>query len=630
MTPKCVTVDFETESIQPRPKYPPKPTSIGIKWPDTNQYELLSWGHPSGNNCTEREARVRLKKAYDSKYGLLFQNMTFDLDVAETHWELPLPSWERTHDTLFLIFLDDPHAESLSLKPAAERLLGVKPEEKDLMQEWILANVPEARRKPSTAGAYICQCPFSIVKPYLKGDLTRTHGIFKLLYPRIERAGMLEAYRRELRLMPILLRNARRGMVVDVDKLALDLPVMERGVKTIDTWLRRRLGKINIDSDQQLGAALYDRGVVKDFSRTPKGALSVSRKTLTIDKFSDPKVYQALTYRSQMSTSINMFMRPWLELAGAGNLIYPNWSQVRSPKGDSRDNKGARSGRIICSKPNFLNIPKKWKKSISAGYVHPAFAKVPELPYVRTYALPHKGKRWGRRDYNQQEVRLFAHFEEGPVMQGFLDDPRYDLHEVARVEEETALTAVGLRGEFDRDIAKTTVFGAFYGQGLTGLMEALKLREEDKPVGRTIHRALHRAVPSIGQLSGELKQLADQDLPIRTWGSRLYYCEPPKYVEKFGRDMTFEYKLISYLIQGSGADVMKEAICRYYEHPKRTEEMIVTVYDELNIDLPLSKKGAAQEMTLLRDVMQSIECSVPMLSDGEIGPSWGALKRYEI
>jgi DNA polymerase I-like protein with 3'-5' exonuclease and polymerase domains len=90
--------------------------------------------------------------------------------------------------------------------------------------------------------------------------------------------------------------------------------------------------------------------------------------------------------------------------------------------------------------------------------------------------------------------------------------------------------------------------------------------------------------------------------------------------------MTFEYKLISYLIQGSGADVIKEAIIRYYDHPKRREELNVTVYDEIDIDLPMSDRGARQEMSVLRECMQSIECDVPMLSDGEVGPNWGTLE----
>jgi DNA polymerase I-like protein with 3'-5' exonuclease and polymerase domains len=633
--PDVIVCDFETHGIEPRPRYPPKPVSLALKWPGEREYKLMAWGHGAGgNNCTEKEARGAYKQAHDSRYPMLFQNGSFDEDVAETAWDIPLLPWDRWHDTMFLLFLQDPHSPSLALKPCAERYLGVKPEEQDRMNEWIIANVPEAKRKPSTAGAYIWKCPYQIVKPYHKGDLTRTLGLFNLLYPKIVEAGMLEAYRRELRLMPILLRNARRGMRVDLPALERDLPLMRAGVEKIDGWLEKRLGAINLDSDRQLGEALYNKRIVTDFKRTAKGQLSVSKQSLTIDKFKDKKVYQALTYRAQMSTSINMFMAPWLELAGAtvNGVLHPNWSQVRSPKGGGDKSGGARSGRIICSKPNLLNIPKKWKRSVTAGYVHPSFVKVPALPFMRTYVLPSKGKQWGRRDYNQQEVRLFGFFEEGPVHQGFIDNPNFDIHEGVRAEEEAALIDAGVRTEFDRDSAKTTVFGAFYGQGLRGLMEALRLRDpEDKAVGQLIHKALHRAVPSIRELSNELKALADQGLPIRTWGGRLYYCEEPVYSEAYGRNMTWEYKLISYLIQGSGADVVKEAIIRYDADTRRTEDMNVTVYDEIDVDLPLSKVGTKHEMTVLRDCMQSVETDdTVMLSDGEVGPNWGKLEKYAI
>jgi DNA polymerase I-like protein with 3'-5' exonuclease and polymerase domains len=128
-----------------------------------------------------------------------------------------------------------------------------------------------------------------------------------------------------------------------------------------------------------------------------------------------------------------------------------------------------------------------------------------------------------------------------------------------------------------------------------------------------------------------LKALADQGLPIRTWGGRLYYCEEPVYSEAYGRNMTWEYKLISYLIQGSGADVVKEAIIRYDADTRRTEDMNVTVYDEIDVDLPLSKVGTKHEMTVLRDCMQSVETDdTVMLSDGEVGPNWGKLEKYAI
>ena len=602
----------------------------------------MAWGHgdgskAAGNNCTEREARAEYKKARESRWPMCFQNGMFDQDVAETHWDLPLLPWERYHDTMFLAFYHDPHSPSLALKPLAERYLGIPPEEQDRMYEWIIAHIPEAKRKPSTAGAYIARCPYQIVKPYHKGDLIRTGGLFNYLWPLVHDAEMDEAYERDRRLMPILLRNASRGMRVDVASLERDTPLMRAGVEKCDIWLRKRLGDINLDSPKQLGDALYSKKIVVDFTMTKGGngaapQRSTSKKHLTIDKFKDKQVYQALMYRSQMSTSLGTFMEAWLELAGKNDTIYPDWSQVRAPKGDGADTKGARSGRIICAKPNLLNIPKKWSKAVVAGYVHPKFiGKLPELPYIRTYALPHKGRRWGHRDFKMQELYLFSYFEEGPVMEGFLADSDYDIHELVRIEEERALVAARLRDSIDRDTAKNTVFARLYGQGITGLLETLKLSEDERPVAQVVQRALNAAIPSIKDLDNELKALARQGLPVRTWGGRLYYCEEPKFVKKFNRDMTFEYKLISYLIQGSGADVIKQCIVDYDGHPKRAEDMIVTVYDEINVDLPLSDKGARQEMQILKDCMASQDIK-PLVfkSDGKVGPSWGALEKFAI
>jgi DNA polymerase I-like protein with 3'-5' exonuclease and polymerase domains len=653
IAPKVITVDFETEGIEPRPRYPPVPVSVGIKWPDDPTYKIMGWGHPTGNNCTKKEAYGELRRAYGSKYPLLFQNSSFDLDVCEVHFDLKLPSWEKTHDTIYLLFLQDPHSPSLALKNCAERYLGIKPEERDLMNDWIVANVPEARQRPSTAGAYICRCPFKIVAPYLKGDLTRTLKLFNYLYPRVERAGMLPAYQRELKLMPILLRNARQGMRLDMDRLEQDLPVMKSGIEKADVWLRKLLGIENIDSDRQLGQALYDKGIVTDVKQTSKGHISVSKKNLILERFKDKRVYHALQYRNQMSTSVNMFMEPWLELGGADHgIMHPNWIQVRSSKGGGDNLNGARSGRIICTRPNWLNIPKRWKRAASAGYVHPTFLRVPELPFMRQYCLPDKGELWGKRDFSGQELRLFAHAEEGPVMRGFLASPltrpclkcgapigkkcvggtlhkerEYDIHEEVRAEAERQLIAAGLRDSFDRDTAKSCVFGRIYGQGLAGLMQLLQLEEHERPIAQVIQRAINTAVPSIKELDDQMQALTKNGLPIMTWGGRLYYAEPDQYSEKYGRNMSFHYKDLNYYCQSSGADCTKETLIRFDEHPKRKGRFLNTVYDEISFST--IAKLMANDQKVLLECMLSLEVDVPMLSEGESGKTWGGLEKFK-
>jgi hypothetical protein len=37
---------------------------------------------------------------------------------------LPMLPWDLIDDSMFLLFLDDPHAPDFKLKPASERILG--------------------------------------------------------------------------------------------------------------------------------------------------------------------------------------------------------------------------------------------------------------------------------------------------------------------------------------------------------------------------------------------------------------------------------------------------------------------------------------------------------------------------
>ena len=60
--PKPVTIDFETMGIEGRPKYPPIPVGVSIKYPG-KKAKYWAFGHPTGNNCSFGEARSELAKA---------------------------------------------------------------------------------------------------------------------------------------------------------------------------------------------------------------------------------------------------------------------------------------------------------------------------------------------------------------------------------------------------------------------------------------------------------------------------------------------------------------------------------------------------------------------------------------
>jgi len=619
--PRVVTLDFETEGIEARPQYPPKPVGFSLLLPGKKKSHYYAWGHPCENNCTFEEARNALLSVWEGGDAILMHNSKFDYDVALTHMKMkPLP-WERLHDTLFLLFLHDPHAISLSLKPAADRLLGMPPEERDAVKEWVIANIPEAKKKPSTWGAYICKAPGKLVGAYADGDVVRTKALFDKLYEDIQERKMGGAYDRERKLMPILLRNEQEGIRADLDALVDDRATYGKCLETADQWLRKRLKApdLNVDSNDELANVLDREGIVTEWEETKTGKRSTAKKNLTPEKFTDAKVASVLGYRNRLSTCLSVFFDPWITMAqNGGGRIFTNWNQVRQSHGNDAF-AGARTGRMSCN-PNFMNIPKDFE-SKDDGYVHPKFVKsLLELPLMRKYILADKYGRtegvFGHRDYNQQELRILGHFEAGDLCQRYNEDPRMDIHTFVQ-HLITSITG----HEFPRGSVKIVNFGKVYGMGVGKLALAIRSTVEDAKRLADAHR---KALPGLRALEQGIKGASKMGEPIVTWGGREYFVEPPKEIN--GRMQTFEYKLLNYLIQGSAADCTKEAIIRY-DAVRQESRFLVTVHDEINISAPA--KAIKKEMGLLREAMQSVEFDVPMLSDGKTGPRWGSLTKFE-
>ena len=91
---KPIVIDFETEAIQNRPRYPPVPVGFSIKWPSEARAKYWAFGHPTENNCTEKEAQIILQDAWQSGLPLLFHNAKFDVDVAQTHMGCGDINWD--------------------------------------------------------------------------------------------------------------------------------------------------------------------------------------------------------------------------------------------------------------------------------------------------------------------------------------------------------------------------------------------------------------------------------------------------------------------------------------------------------------------------------------------------------
>jgi DNA polymerase I-like protein with 3'-5' exonuclease and polymerase domains len=603
---------------------------VSIKYPGRKP-KYFAWGHPTGNNCCWSEAAAELAKAWDHKDGLLFHNGKFDVDVADVHFGLAVPSWERVHDTLFLLFLDDPHQIELGLKPAAARLLNMPAEERDAVGDWLVEHQPVPGVKISKSksskhyfGRYIAYAPGDLVGKYANGDVDRTEAIFNLLWKKTAERGMLAAYDRERRLMPILLEMERQGLPVDLKRLRNDVAMYNEWRIKIDAWIIKTLKAspdINLDSGQQLVDAMVEAGKADPdlLPRTPTGKFQTNKEAL-LQGVTDKTLLAVLKYRTQLNTCLNTFMQPWLATAEAsGGLIFTTWNQTKTPSGDS--NVGTRTGRLS-STPNFQNIPKEFQPIFH--YEAPdkklpkcPFKDLPPLPKVRSYITPFPGHVLIDRDYSQQEPRILAHFDGGALMDKYLEDPWIDFHDYAKAELEKM-------GKFyDRKPVKNTNLGLIYGMGVGKLAERNGMTVEE---AAELKKAILQLYPGLKQMYQDMKLRAKSGQPIRTWGGREYYCEEPKLIN--GRIQEFDYKLVNVLIQGSAADCTKQAIINFYEAKKPQWKIILIVHDQITVSVP--KKEVHEAMEVLRVQMERVEFDVPILSEGAVSDTnWDDLRDYD-
>jgi DNA polymerase-1 len=585
-----ITLDFETEAIDGNPYFnPPKP--IGLAWlaPGQEPRYITDW----------EQMGYHMEQTSRYRGGTLGHNVQFDWAVAERWFGITPPPWQRVHDTMYLTFLADPHAEDLGLKPSAVRYLGMPADEQDELKDWILRNVPGAKIK--NWGAHISKAPVELVAKYAIGDVVRTAKLFEQLYPRCPN----EAYDRERRLAPILREASRRGIRIDSSRLKADILIYSAALTEVDQRICDALGvEFNPGSSAELADALRRSGKVTKFVKTATGLDSTAKKNL-LQVVEDKELLNILNYRGSLETCVGTFMRPWLEMAHADGRLHGEWNQVRGFESGSK--RGTRTGRLSSNNPNLQNLPNDFTS------IRP-IEGLPGMPTLRSYLLPEDGHLWLKRDFSSQEIRILAHYEDGALLEAYRANPSLDPHRYA--QEEIHRITGELR---ERKHAKITAFTVVYGGGGGKIAQTLGTPTAE---GYAIKEAYLRAFPGVRELGRDTSHAGRSGAGITTWGGRKYLAEPPKMINGQYRD--FNYKLMSYLIQGSAADQTKQCVNDWYDCKGDDTVFLATVHDEINISAPIEQ--AEQEMAILKTSMDQGLFDVPMRSEGFIGRNWSECK----
>lgn len=413
---------------------------------------------------------------------------------------------------------------------------------------------------------------------------------------------MNEAYKRELRLMPHILRMEQRGVCLDVPGLTAGVNFYFQKLEELDDMICAKIGKVvDVDSNAALADAIEAAGMSSGFATTATGKRSTAKDSLA-GAIADPELLGTLLIRGSVATCLRTFLHPWLLQAQHHGRLYMQWNQIRN-----YTDTGARTGRLSSS-PNLQNVPTTWEalraQLDDIGYTLPF-----PLPNVRQYIVPESGMVFIGRDYSAQEMKLLAHFTEGGLLESLRADPDKDIH----------MIAADIAG-ISRKVAKTLGFAVLYGAGVGRIAESLSISVGD---ATAIKRKYLAALPEIKRFQDKLTQLGKSGQYITTLGGRQYYVQKPAVVNGVFR--TFEYKLTNYKIQGSAADQTKQAMIYYCEHG--TGDLVLSVHDQLVVQVPVHALESEREV-LKRAVNGSFQevLKYQVRSDESIGNNFGALK----
>ena len=213
-------------------------------------------------------------------------------------------------------------------------------------------------------------------------------------------------------------------------------------------------------------------------------------------------------------------------------------------------------------------------------------------------------------------------------MQAYLDNPAMDVHDFVGG---MIFKATGVK--LSRKQIKIINFMKLYGGGPKAAMGGMGV---DYNTALRFYQAYDKTFPEFKELSDWCQREVDGRGYIETWGGRKYGVEEielkgDRKVKGFNvksKKQKLYYKLINVLVQGSSADMTKEAMIRYYYSPDRHPDarIMLQVHDELVVSCP--RKEVDTQMEVLRWAMDDIPgWKVPLRSDGGIGDNFGELEK---
>lgn len=415
-------------------------------------------------------------------------------------------------------------------------------------------------------------------------------------------------YELECKLIPILLRMKKVGIRFDqrragelIEKVAAKEQEVEK--KLWDTY--GITGEM-INSSKQLGARMNEMGIESPV-RTKNGNQSWAEGALVrIHHPVTPLIFEYKNYHAILSK----FLLGSLSKSVVNGRIHCTFLPMLREEG------GTVTGRFSCRDPNLQQIPAR-NKGHGEDFSQD----------MRSLFLPEEGMMLAAMDYSQIEAVLLAHFAQGPQAEWFREQMRAgaDLHNIV----------MGMTGITYRPVVKTFNYGCIYGMGWQTAMEKNYVLFEKLASGegkdiesftKEIYYNYHKKFPVVKDTMAWAQDIARAHGYIDTMGGRRLHKPTPQYDPVTGKINDYLYKMLNKLIQGTAADILKQALITADEagiYDVLTLHLLV--HDEQVNSVPFTKEGteAAVELQHIMGNVYKEQLLVPIKAECELGPNWG-------
>tara|TARA_R110002020_G_scaffold165813_5_gene353554 strand:+ start:15265 stop:17157 length:1893 start_codon:yes stop_codon:yes gene_type:complete len=591
-TAKRIAVDLETKDPNLITMGPGWATGdgkvIGVAVATDGWSGYLPIAHENGGNLDKGVVLSWLKPIMAMPMEKIFHNALYDVGWLKREG---IETKGKIQDTMLAAPLINEHRRSYSLNALGKTYCG---DEKD---ETLLKEAASAWNVDPKAEMYLL--PAHYVGEYAEQDAVLTLKLWDKLSKEVEKEGLQGIYDLESSLLPLLIEMRWRGVRVDTvkaEELSKTLQVREKDcVKEI----KRKWG---VDVDIWASASIakvFDKAGIT-YPRTEKtGAPSFKAQWLEqLDHELPQLMVKARKYNKIHSTFIDGMV---LEHSHKGRLH----GQMHPLRGDAG---GTVSGRFSYSTPNLQQVP----------------ARDPELgPLVRGLFLPEEGHAWGAFDYSQQEPRLTVHYASMLNLEG----AKQAVNEYNNADADFHQIVADMAG-ISRKEAKIINLGLSYGMGKQKLIKQLNINDLE---AEELFNTYHKRVPFIRELTQSCSRKAENAGFVRTLLGR--HCRFNMYeprndnqmplpleeaTEKYGHSLkrSYTYKALNRLIQGSAADMTKQAMLDLWNEGVVPH---IQVHDELDVSVS-SREDTEKILKLMEDC---VELNVPVKVDAELGETWG-------